>query len=164
MRLLDDRGDFYALGLATDSPTLRQVERDVALSTRLISQSPIGLAILDTDLRYLAVNPALERIHGIPAKDHLGRHYREIMTSAKFEVPEAAMRQVLSDRDPHGRPVHHRRPHPRRSDRKHAWSISLYRLEDPQGRVLGVADLVVDVTDRLPGSHGGRPRPGGAWP
>ncbi|MGI5401054.1 SpoIIE family protein phosphatase [Streptomyces sp. CA-135486] len=147
MRLLNDRGDFYALGLATDSPTLRQVERDVALSTRLISQSPIGLAILDTDLRYLAVNPALERMHGIPAKDHLGRHYREIMTSAKFEVPEAGMRQVLKTGIPmvDQSTIVGRTP---ADDRKHAWSVSLYRLEDPQGRVLGVADLVVDVTDR----------------
>ncbi|MFE0186843.1 SpoIIE family protein phosphatase [Streptomyces sp. NPDC058989] len=148
MRLLDDRGDFYALGLGTDSPTLREVERDVALSTRLISQSPIGLAILDTDLRYVAVNPALERMHGIPAKDHLGRHYREIMTAAKFEVPEAAMRKVLATGVPMvdqstivGRT-------PADPGHQHAWSISLYRLDDPQGRVLGVADLVVDVTDR----------------
>jgi PAS domain S-box-containing protein len=147
MRLLDDHGDFYALGLATDSPTLRKVERDVALSTRLISQSPIGLAILDTDLRYVAVNPALERIHGIPAKDHLGRHYREIMTSAKFDVPEAAMRHVLETGTPmvDQSTIVGRTP---ADDHKHAWSISLYRLEDPQGRVLGVADLVVDVTDR----------------
>lgn len=147
MRLLDDRGDFYALGLATDEPTLRELERDVALSTRLVSQSPIGLAILDTDLRYLAVNPALERMHGIPVKDHLGRHYREIMTSAKFEVPESAMRQVLTTGIPmvdQSTVVGHTPADPD----EHAWSISLYRLEDPQGRVLGVADLVVDVTDR----------------
>lgn len=147
MRLLDDRGDFYALGLATDSPTLREVERDVALSTRLISQSPIGLAILDTDLRYVAVNPALERMHGIPAKDHLGRHYREIMTSAKFEVPEAAMREVLET----GKPMVDQTTIVGRTpadQHKHAWSISFYRLDDPHGRVLGVADLVVDVTDR----------------
>ncbi|MFF0066309.1 SpoIIE family protein phosphatase [Streptomyces sp. NPDC005279] len=147
MRLLDDRGDFYALGLATDEPTLRELERDVALSTRLVSQSPIGLAILDTDLRYVAVNPALERMHGIPARDHLGRHYREIMTSAKFEVPESAMRQVLTTGIPmvdQSTVVGHTPDDPD----KHAWSISLYRLEDPQGRVLGVADLVVDVTDR----------------
>ncbi|MEU1010972.1 SpoIIE family protein phosphatase [Streptomyces sp. NPDC005890] len=148
MRLLDGLGDFYALGLGTDSPTLHALERDVALSTRLIAQSPIGIAILDTDLRYVAVNPALERMHGIPATEHLGRHYREIMKQSKFEVPEAAMRQVLetgialidqstivgrSPADP---------------EHKHAWSISLYRLEDTQGRVLGVADMVVDVTDR----------------
>ena len=34
-------------------------------------------------------------------------------------------------------------------DNEHAWSVSFYRLEDPGGRVLGVADLsVVDVTER----------------
>ncbi|WP_030989162.1 PAS domain-containing protein [Streptomyces sp. NRRL S-1813] len=48
----------------------------------------------------MAVNAALERIHGIPAKDHLGRHYREIMAGTKFEVPEAAMREVLTTRIP----------------------------------------------------------------
>ncbi|SDN35543.1 PAS domain S-box-containing protein [Streptomyces sp. cf386] len=148
MRLLDDRGDFYALGLGADSPMLREVERDVALSTRLIFQSPIGIAILDTDLRYVAVNPALERMHGIPAAQHLGRHYREIMKATKFEVPEAAMRQVLTTGIPLvdqstivGRT-------PADPGHQHAWSISLYRLEDPQGRVLGVADIVVEVTER----------------
>ncbi|WP_030916425.1 SpoIIE family protein phosphatase [Streptomyces sp. NRRL B-24720] len=147
-RLLDDRGDFYALGIATDESTLREVERDVALSTRLISQSPMGLAILDTDLRYVSVNPALERIHGIPADDHLGRDYRDIMSAAKFEVVEAAMWQVLET----GIPMVERSTIVGRSpadpEHEHAWSISLYRLEDPQGRVLGVAELVVDVTDR----------------
>ncbi|MFE5923052.1 SpoIIE family protein phosphatase [Streptomyces sp. NPDC056468] len=148
MRLLNDRGDFYALGLGTDSPTLRELQRDIALSTRLISQSPIGIAILDPDLRYVAVNPALERMHGIPAREHLGRHYRDIMKATKFEVPEAAMRQVLTTGIPLvdqstivGRT-------PADPGRKHAWSISLYRLEDPQGRVLGVADIVVEVTER----------------
>lgn len=147
MRLLDYRGDFYALGLATDESTLRELERDVALSTRLVSQSPIGLAILDTDLRYVTVNPALERMHGIPAKDHLGRHYREIMTAAKFGVPEAAMKEVLKT----GMPMVDQSTVVGRTPGdpdQHAWSISLYRLEDPRGRVLGVADLVVDVTDR----------------
>ncbi|GAA4055569.1 SpoIIE family protein phosphatase [Streptomyces shaanxiensis] len=148
MRLLNDRGDFFALGLGTDSSTLRELERDVALSTRLIAQSPIGIAFLDTDLRYVAVNPALERMHGIPAKEHIGRHYREIMKATKFEVPEAAMRQVLTTGIPLvdqstivGRT-------PADPGHQHAWSISLYRLEDPQGRVLGVADIVVKVTER----------------
>ncbi|MFI5688009.1 SpoIIE family protein phosphatase [Streptomyces sp. NPDC051636] len=151
MRLLDDHGDFYALGLGTDSPTLRELERDVALSTRLISQSPIGIATLDTELRYVAVNPALERIHGIPAKEHIGRHYREVMSDAEFEAAEAAearMRKVLRT----GIPLVEESPLVGRTqadpDHQHAWTISLFRLEDTQGRVLGVAELVVDVTER----------------
>ncbi|MCQ4079070.1 SpoIIE family protein phosphatase [Streptomyces sp. RB6PN25] len=147
MRLLDDRGDFYALGLATDEPTLREVERDLALSTRLVSQSPIGLAVLDTDLCYVAVNPALERIHGLPAKDHLGRRYRDVLPCLPVDVLEAAMRKVLET----GVPLVDRytiaRP-PIDPDHDHAWSLSFYRLEDPAGNVLGVADSVVDVTER----------------
>ncbi|MFF4352911.1 SpoIIE family protein phosphatase [Streptomyces sp. NPDC001530] len=148
MRLLNDRGDFYALGLGTDSPTLREVERDVALSTRLISQSPIGVAIFDTDLRYVAVNPALERMHGISATEHLGRHYREIMSDPRFEEAEAWMQQVLKS----GAPLVDQSPivgrTPADPGHKHAWSISVFRLEDAHGRVLGVAELALDVTER----------------
>ncbi len=71
MRLLDDLGDVYALGLASDQSTLRAVERNLALSVRLVEQSPIGVAVLDTDLRYAAVNPALARINGLSAEEHL---------------------------------------------------------------------------------------------
>ncbi|MGW7595292.1 PAS domain S-box protein, partial [Streptomyces rubiginosohelvolus] len=46
MRLQDDRGDFYALGLAADGDVLRRLERDLALSVGLVDQSPIGLAVL----------------------------------------------------------------------------------------------------------------------
>ncbi|MGW3011072.1 SpoIIE family protein phosphatase [Streptomyces sp. NPDC001219] len=147
MRLLDDRGDFYALGIATDEEILRQVERDVALSTRLVSQSPIGLAVLDTDLRYLAVNPALERMNGVPVHEHLGRSVREVLPFLDTDAIEAALRQVLAS----GTPLvdeHTVGRTPADPDNDHAWSVSYYRLEDPGGRVLGVAGLSVDVTDR----------------
>lgn len=148
MRLLNDRGDFYALGLGTDSPTLRDLERDVALSTRLISQSPVGVAIFDADLRYVSVNPALERMHGRPAADHLGHHYREIMRATAFEETEAAMRQVLRTGNPLVEESTIVGRTPADPGHQHAWSVSMYRLDDPQGRVLGVAQLVVDVTER----------------
>src|SRR5690606_28629021 len=44
MRLLDDQGEVFALGLAVDQSTVRRMEQDVALSTRIVAQSPIGLA------------------------------------------------------------------------------------------------------------------------
>ncbi|MFB6437090.1 SpoIIE family protein phosphatase [Streptomyces sp. NPDC056411] len=147
MRLLDDRGDYYALGIATDEAVLRRVERDVALSTRLVSQSPIGLGVLDTELRYLAVNPALERMNGVPAAEHLGRSVREVLPFLDVPAIESALRQVLASGDPLldadvvGRT-------PADPDHDHAWSVSYYRLEDPGGRVLGVAALVIDTTDR----------------
>ncbi|MGW7381311.1 SpoIIE family protein phosphatase [Streptomyces sp. NPDC054794] len=146
MRLLDDLGDTYVLGLAADQAVVEQVERDAALAMRLVSQSPLGLAILDRDLRYLAVNPALERISGHSAADRLGRSVGEILTFLDTD-PEARLRHVLET----GESVVNReivcRP-PGDPDHEHAWSVSYYRLEDSAGRVLGIAYSVIDVTER----------------
>ncbi|GHG47738.1 SpoIIE family protein phosphatase [Streptomyces griseocarneus] len=147
MRLLDDLGDVYALGIAADQSTLQQVETDLALSQRLVSQAPIGIALLDPDLRYLLVNPALERINGIPAADHIGRRPHEILTFLDVETIESALRQVLLTGTPLidqytvGRT-------PADPDHDHAWSVSFYRIESAGSRVIGVANSVVDVSER----------------
>ncbi|MFF3500128.1 SpoIIE family protein phosphatase [Streptomyces sp. NPDC003247] len=147
MRLVDDRGDVYALGLAADQSTVRRLERDVALSARMVTQSPIGFAVLDTGLRYVTVNPALERIHGLPARKLVGRTMREVLPRVDTEALESEARDVLRtgvplvDRSVVGRA-------PADPDEDHAWAVSLYRLEDARGTVLGVALSVVDVTDR----------------
>jgi len=147
MRLLDERGGIYALGIATDEATLRGVERDLALSVRLVAQSPIGLAVFDTDLRYVLVNPALERINGLPAEKHVGRTVPEALPFLDVLAIEAAMRQVLTTGTPlldHftvGRT-------PADPDTDHAWLVSFFRLEDLAGRVIGLAASVVDITER----------------
>ncbi|MFJ3306507.1 SpoIIE family protein phosphatase [Streptomyces sp. NPDC086549] len=147
MRLLDDLGEVYALGIAADHTLLQRVETDLALCERLINQSPIGLALMDPDLRYLLVNPALERIDGIPAEDHIGRHMRETLPFADVDTIESALRQVLTTGTPLLDQYHVGRP-PSDPDHDHAWSLSFYRLEDPGGRILGAAASVVDVTER----------------
>ncbi|MEU9308353.1 SpoIIE family protein phosphatase [Streptomyces sp. NPDC048256] len=147
MRLQDDLGDVYALGIAADHNLLQRVETDLALCERLINQSPIGLALLDPDLRYLLVNPALERIDGIPAEEHVGRRLREAMLLPDIDTIESALRQVLTTGTPLLDQYHVGRP-PTDPDHEHAWSLSFYRLEDPGGRVLGAAASVVDVTER----------------
>ncbi|MCF3129308.1 SpoIIE family protein phosphatase [Streptomyces olivochromogenes] len=147
MRLMDDRGDIYALGLAADRSTVRRLERDLALSQRIVHQSPIGLAVLDTELRYVSVNPALARINGVPPEEHVGRRMRDILPMLDNDSLEASFRRVLEtgaplvDRSSVGRT-------PADPDQDHAWSMSLYRLEDPMGRALGVAMSVVDTTEQ----------------
>ncbi|MFG2359298.1 SpoIIE family protein phosphatase [Streptomyces sp. NPDC048521] len=147
MRLLDDLGDVYALGIAADHTLLQRVETDLALCERLINQSPIGLALMDPDLNYLLVNPALERIDGIPAEDHIGHHLRETLPFPDVDTVESALRQVLTTGTPLLDQYHVGRP-PADPEHEHAWSLSFYRLEDPGGRTLGAAASVVDVTER----------------
>ncbi|EST20007.1 magnesium or manganese-dependent protein phosphatase [Streptomyces roseochromogenus subsp. oscitans DS 12.976] len=147
MRLLDDRGDVYALGLAADQSTVRRLEQDVALSERMVKQSPIGYAVLDTGLRYVSVNPALEKINGVPAAEHMGRTLREVLPRLNSEPMLADARRVLDtgvpviDNTLVGRT-------PADPDEDHTWAHSLYRLEDAMGNVLGVAVTVVDITEQ----------------
>ncbi|MFI6583060.1 SpoIIE family protein phosphatase [Embleya sp. NPDC050493] len=147
MRLLDDVGDVYALGIAADQTMLRRVETDLALTERLVSQAPIGIALLDNDLRYLLVNPALERINGIAAADHIGRRPGDILPGLDIDTVESALLQVrltgtpLIDQHIVGRTAAD-------PEHDHAWSVSYYRLEGARGRVIGVAVSVVDVSER----------------
>ncbi|WP_407548135.1 SpoIIE family protein phosphatase [Streptomyces sp. Pv4-95] len=147
MRLQDEGGETYALGIATDQAVLRRVERDLALSVRLVAQSPIGLAVLDTGLRFVMVNPALERINDLPAEEHIGREVQDVLTFLDTEVIAARMRDVLDS----GRPLLDQFTVGRTvadPAGEHAWSVSYYRLEDPNGRVLGLATSVVDITEQ----------------
>ncbi|MFJ7985198.1 SpoIIE family protein phosphatase [Streptomyces sp. NPDC096351] len=147
MRLTDDLGGLYALGIAADHSAVERIETELALSDRLVSQSPIGLAVFDTDLRYVLVNPALERVNGIPAALHVGRRIGDMLPGIDAASLEDALRTVLAtgtpllDHSTVGRT-------PGDPEREHAWSVSLYRLEGAEDRVLGVAASVIDVTER----------------
>ncbi|MGW2579713.1 PAS domain-containing protein, partial [Streptomyces nondiastaticus] len=147
VRLEDRHGEFFALGIATDREVLRKVEQDLALSLGLVTQSPIGLAVLDTSFRYVMVNPALERIYGLRAEQCTGRTVREVLPRADTGAIEAAMREVLAT----GTPLLDRFAVGHEgggASEEQAQLISYYRLEDPGGQVLGVATSLVDVTDR----------------
>ncbi|MER5899828.1 SpoIIE family protein phosphatase [Streptomyces mirabilis] len=114
---------------------------------RMNARSPVGIAIVDTDLRYVWSNAALEQFGGGPPHRRLGRRLGDIQPGLDAETLEAQMRRVLES----GRPVvgyeHVGRiqsaPH-----RESAHSLSFIRLEDDHGHPIGVYYTVVDVTDR----------------
>ncbi|MFJ8046951.1 SpoIIE family protein phosphatase [Streptomyces luteogriseus] len=146
MRLLDPEGQPHLLGLATDATTVRKVERDLALSHSLVNQTPLGIAIFDNDLRWVGVNPALERINGVPEEAVLGRRVGEVLPNLDVEAIEARMRHVLET----GRPLLDQQTVGRTAAdaQERAYSESYHRIEDTDGRVLGLAMAVLDVTER----------------
>ncbi|WDV55575.1 SpoIIE family protein phosphatase [Streptomyces coeruleorubidus] len=146
MRLLDNEGQPHLLGLATDATTVRKVERDLALSHSLVNQTPLGIAVFDNDLRWVGVNPALERINGVPEEALLGRRLGEVLPGLDVEAIEARMRHVLKT----GRPLLDQQTIGRTAADEHdrAYSESYHRIEDTDGRVLGLAMAVLDVTER----------------
>ncbi|WP_405009362.1 SpoIIE family protein phosphatase [Kitasatospora sp. NBC_01539] len=141
-------GQPLLLVTASDVRTLRQVEADLAVLDGLFNQSPIGMAVYDTDLRFVRLNHALAKINGLTVDEHIGHRVSSLLPGLNSAEIEAVMRQVLTT----GRPVvdarsHGRTPGDPRRDR--AWSASYFRLEDSTGRVLGVSSNLIDVTERF---------------
>ena len=146
MRLRDSHGQAHLLGLAADATTVRGVERDLALSDSLVRQTPVGIAVFDTDLRWVTVNPALERINGVPEAEVVGRRVGEVLPGLDVAAIESRMRHVLIT----GKPLLDQQTVGRTpADAvERAYSESYHRIEDAQGRVLGLAMAVLDVTER----------------
>ncbi|MDX3672026.1 SpoIIE family protein phosphatase [Streptomyces europaeiscabiei] len=146
MRLLDSEGKSHLLGLAADAMTVRRVERDLALSHSLVNQTPLGIAVFDTTLRWVGVNPALERMNGVPESALVGRRVGEVLPDLDVEAIETRMRHVLET----GRPLLDQQTagHTAADAEDRTFSESYHRIEDTGGRVLGLAMAVLDVTER----------------
>ncbi|MFF2231570.1 SpoIIE family protein phosphatase [Streptomyces anulatus] len=112
-----------------------------------LTRSPVGMAVLDPDLRYLWLNDTLERFGGVPREQRLGRRPSEVLPAALAAPIERLMRQVLSTgeaitdyeylgwswADPH---------------RRRAYASSFFPLADAGDRQIGIGYMVLDVTDR----------------
>jgi PAS domain S-box-containing protein len=105
--------------------------------------APVGLAFVDTELRFVRINAALAAINGRTVEEHLGRRIDEVLPEiADVIVP--IYRQVLES----GEPVLERevtRETPASHVRHVLASWFPVRVE---GRIAGVGAVVVDITDR----------------
>lgn len=127
----------------------RRADRAVGQSVldAFLTSSPIGMAVMDTQLCYLWVNDTLERIGGIPREERLGRRMSDVLPGLEADSIETLMRRVLDT----GVPVIDYEyqgwswadPHRRR-----AYSTSFFPLTDGEGVVSGICYMVTDVTDR----------------
>ncbi|GAA4931802.1 SpoIIE family protein phosphatase [Streptomyces coeruleoprunus] len=122
-----------------------------AMLRGLATQSPVGLAIYDTDLRVVWTNHALYEEMGTSQYAGLGPDDMvasgEVLSAGYPPSLEETMGRVLTT----GEPVielHYRGRPPVDPDHDHVWSCSYYRLQDSDGTTLGVCEETVDITDR----------------
>jgi PAS domain S-box-containing protein len=105
--------------------------------------APVGLAFVDTELRFVRINAALAAINGRAVEEHLGRRIDEVLPEiADIVVP--IYRQVLET----GEPILERevtRETPASHVRHVLASWFPVRVD---GRIAGVGAVVVDITDR----------------
>ena len=116
-----------------------------ASSTPLIETAPVGLAVLDRDLRYLYINPALVEIGGVSAVSSLGQRINRIVPAFGEETMDTLTR-VVADGVP-VRDLEVSGP-TRQSERSRTWLLSAEVLRDPDGETVGLAISVVEITER----------------
>ncbi|MFF2539896.1 ATP-binding SpoIIE family protein phosphatase [Streptomyces cyaneofuscatus] len=139
--------------VAAELGALRQWESRLALLQGLATQSPVGLAIYDTDLRLTWSNTAYEREIGKPLAEYRGMRADELYSGGTFVTPgypktlDAVMHHVIDT----GEPIldlHFQGIPPSDPGTEHLWSCSYYRLQDANGHVFGVCEDAFDISDR----------------
>ncbi|GGP45232.1 SpoIIE family protein phosphatase [Streptomyces calvus] len=114
---------------------------------QMVAGSSIGIAVVDTDLRYVWSNAALEQFGGGPPPRRLGLRFADVQPGLDAAAVETQMRYVL---DTGRQVVGYEHVGRARSAplRETAHMMSFTRLDDERGRPMGVYYTVVDVTER----------------
>ena len=116
-----------------------------AASTPLIETAPVGLAVLDRDLRYLYVNPALAGIGRVPALASLGQRIDRVVPAFGNETQAALARVVETGAAIRDVEVSGQTPS---SGLPGTWLLSAEALSDAEGETIGLTVSVVDITER----------------
>ena len=108
--------------------------------------APVGLCVLDTELRYIRINQRLAEINGVPVEAHLGRTVREIVP-ALADVLEPRLRELLRT----GQPVldlEIRGETPGQLGVERVWVVTWLPLAAPDGRIIGINISTEEVTEQ----------------
>ncbi|WP_051943127.1 SpoIIE family protein phosphatase [Streptacidiphilus rugosus] len=119
---------------------------DLRLLRQILDRAIVGVAVLDTELRYTYVNEALAQVNGVAAELHVGRRIAEVVPGINVEAAEAELRAVMAD----GVPRHHTVEGTTAADPSGElrwWHNAYNRLETPAGEVLGVVGMVLEITE-----------------
>jgi|GEM_PF-1647815 len=144
--------DGYArqiIGSFLDITRRKEAEQALAAERSLLDmlymEAPVGLAFLDTQLRYVRVNEALAEMHGVPAQDHLGRSLKEIVPEIWPSV-EPLYRKVLERGEP-ATQVEVSAATKAQPDVLRHWLANYYPVR-VDSELIGVGIVVQDITER----------------
>ncbi|KUO06153.1 SpoIIE family protein phosphatase [Streptomyces caeruleatus] len=133
----------------------QQWASDQAMLNGLSEQSPIEITIYDTQARGKWINAAVEKRFGWTLEDWIGRRAADLLPQgavlSQNGEPAPTLDNVIKRVLDTGKPLIDLRYHsPTRLDphHDHIWSCSYFRMQDDDGRTLGVCETAVDITDR----------------
>jgi PAS domain S-box-containing protein len=124
----------------------QQLQRQLAEIEVIYQSAPIGLNVLDTDLRFVRINQRLAEINGFPVEAHIGRTIREVLPDLAGAA-EQLLRPVLETGEPllnveiHGET-------PAQPGRQRTWLEHFIPLKHGD-RVIGISTVCEEITERV---------------
>ncbi|KYF47850.1 hypothetical protein BE08_26450 [Sorangium cellulosum] len=130
------------IGTCTDIDDLKRAEAEAAA---LVGGAPLGIGLLDRDLRWRQVNEALAAMSGLPREALLGRGVDEVAPELKASL-EPLYRGVLSSGEPL---VNHEIAGGARAapDAERHYLVNGFPVRIGN-EIIGLAALVLDITER----------------
>ncbi|MFY0572116.1 GAF domain-containing protein [Archangium lansingense] len=122
---------------------LRARDTTLALLESFLAASPVGMAFLDRELRYVLVNPVLAAMNGKPREEHLGQRAREVVP--ELEEMEGLLRGVMEQGSPQTL-LDYMVP-ARPGSPPHPVQCSFFPVK-VEGETLGVGATVMDISER----------------
>ncbi len=112
---------------------------------QLYKMAPVGLELLDRDLRVLRVNQLLADTNGVPIDQLLGRTLDEILPGLSLEIGPS-VEQVFATGEPLLNTEVHGDSSPGGATNRD-WLISYYPVKSPDGSTRYVGGVVQDITE-----------------
>ena len=111
----------------------------------IYSTAPVGLCVLDTELRYIRVNKLLAEMNGLSIEDHLGKTVREVVPQLADEA-EPLLRRVLKT----GEPVRNLELTGETAAQpgvERVWIEQWFPFKNPAGEIIGVNVVTEEITE-----------------
>lgn len=123
----------------------------ISLCTALVAHAPIGMAVLDTEMRFRLINPTLADINGFSVEYHLGRSVHELLPTLAADA-EPVLRAVLDEARPFVG-VELRGTTPAAPGVERVWLEDFYPILGPERQSLGIGIICVELTDEQQALH-----------
>ena len=125
----------------------RETEEALGFLTAVFERAPVGIALLDTDLRFVRVNDHITEINGVHAADHVGRTIADVLPGLPPEVAADAAEVARTGRRVSQMEVVGSTP-ARPGVMRH-WIVSYWPVRTPlTDELVGVGIVVDEVTER----------------
>jgi PAS domain S-box-containing protein len=121
------------------------LQRQLAEIETIYQSAPIGLNVLDTDLRFVRINQRLAQINGFSIEEHIGRTVRELLPDIA-NTAEELLRPIFQTGEPLLN-VEIRGETPAQPGVERVWLESFLPLKDGD-RVIGINTVCEEITER----------------